>query len=64
VFPRASAILAIVSTPTELRDVSRKCIVGREMPERSESLLRVTPSWAARSQRLERRRKHERAFDR
>jgi hypothetical protein len=29
-FPRASAIFAIVSTPTELRADRRKCIVGRE----------------------------------
>ena len=43
-FPRASAIFAIVSTPTELRAVRRKCIVGREIPDRSESLLRLTPS--------------------
>jgi hypothetical protein len=34
-FPRASAIFAMVSTPTELRAVRRKCIVGREIPDRS-----------------------------
>jgi hypothetical protein len=40
-FSGASAIFAIVSTPTELRAVRRKCIVGREIPERLESLLNL-----------------------